>query len=168
MKVNEASAAHACSCGTSILCMAQMGAISATGGATVGAMGAMGAVGTAAAVSTPFITLAFQTVGLGFLLALPALFYQALLIVILAFTVSSSYFSYRFHRHIGPFALAAVSSLFVYLSIYFLVSEPLYWSGFLLMSISGAWNYVVAKRRLHKSNLRLPSSSELRFQGDYV
>ncbi len=141
----QTTAAHVCSCGTSIVCMAQMGAMS-TAGAAAGSMGAMGAAGTATALSTPFVTLAFQSVGLGFLFALPALFYQALLIAILALTTLSSYFSYRFHRRSGPFGLAIVSSLLVYGSIYLLVYEPLYWAGFALMFISGAWNYLVTKR----------------------
>lgn len=147
----EATAAHACSCGTSIVCMAQMGAMS-TAGAAAGTMGTMGAVGAATAGSIPFITLAFQAVGLGFLLTLSALFYQALLIAILAFTIVSSYFSYRLHKRIGPFTLAAISSLVIYGSIYLLVSEYLYWIGFALMFFSGVWNYVVTKKRMSRPN----------------
>ncbi len=155
----RATAAHACSCGTSIVCMAQMGAVSAAGAA--GSMGAMGAAGTATALSTPFITLAFQSIGLGFLLVLPPTFYQTLLIAILAVTTLSSYFSYRFHRQLAPFGLAVVSSLLVYSSIYLLVYEPLYWTGFALMLISGAWNYLVTRRvpRTH-DRLRILAQSQ--------
>ncbi len=150
----EATAAHACSCGTSIICMAQMGTV----GATAGSMGTMGAVSAATAGSIPFVTVAFQAVGLGFLFALPALFYQTLLVVILAFTQFSSYFSYRFHRKLGPFVLTAISSLLVYGSIYLLGSEYLYWIGFLFMFCSGAWNYVVTKRRISRSYDKLRTS----------
>lgn len=151
----EATAAHACSCGTSIICMAQMGAMSTVGGATAGTMGTMGI---AAAGSIPLITVAFQAVGLGFLLALPALFYQTLLVIILAFTIVSSYFSFRFHRRLGPFVLAAISSLLIYSSIYLLVSEYLYWVGFVLMFVSGAWNYLVTKKPVSHSNGKLRTS----------
>jgi len=135
--------------------MAQMGAT----GAVVGTMGAMGTVGTATAVSTPFITLAFRAIGLGFLLALPGLFYQALLVAILAFTVFSSYLSYRSHKRQGPFVLALISSLLVYDSIYLLGSEIVYWTGFALMLFSGAWNSAVMRQQIPKSHnsLRRPT-----------
>ncbi len=152
----EASVAHACSCGASVICMAQMGTMG-TVGATAGTMGTMGAVATG---SIPFITIAFQAVGLGFLLALPAFFYQILLIVILAFTIVSTYFSYRFHRRPGPLVLAAMSSIFVYGSIYLLASEYLYWIGFVLMFSSGAWNYAMTKR-ISRSHSKLRTSADL-------
>ncbi len=155
----RATAAHACSCGTSIVCMAQMGTLSAVG--ATGGMGAMGAAGAATALSTPFITLAFQSIGLGFLLVLPPLFYQAFLIAILAVTTLSSYFSYRFHERLAPFGLAVFSSFLVYDSIYLLVYEPLYWTGFALMFISGAWNYVVT-RRVPRTQDRLRTSAQVR------
>ncbi len=138
----QVTAAHVCSCGTSIVCMAQMG----TASVAAGTMAGMSAVSTSTAVSTPFITVAFQAIGLGFLLALPQIFYQVLLILILAVTAGSSYFSYRFHRRVGPLGLALASSLLMYSSIYLLVSEPLYWAGFALMMISAIWNYLVTKR----------------------
>lgn len=147
----EATAAHVCSCGTSIVCMAQMGAMGANGAAT-GTMGTMGAVGAVTTGSIPLITVAFQAVGLGFLLALPALLYQALLVVVLSFTIVSSYLSFRSHRRLGPFALAAISSLLIYTSIYLLASEYLYWTGFLSMFFSGGWNYLATKRKLQVQN----------------
>jgi hypothetical protein len=123
--------------------MAQMGAT----GVAAGTMGAMGGVGTATAVSTPFMTLAFRAIGLEFLLAFPALLYQALLVAVLAFTVLSSYFSHRAHKRQGPFILALVSSLLIYGSIYLLASEVLYWAGFALMLFSGMWSYAAIRQR---------------------
>jgi len=152
----KTAASHVCSCGTSVVCMAQMGAT----GAAAGTMGAMGAVGTATAVSTPFITLTFQAIGLGFLLALPALFYQALLVAILAFTAFSSYLSRRRHKRQGPFVLTLISSLLVYGSIYLLASEVLYWASFVLMFISGTWNYVATRQRTSRLQKESRSSTQ--------
>lgn len=129
--------------------MAQMG-VMGTASIVAATMAGISAVGTATTVSTPFITLAFQAVGLGILLALPALLYETLLIIILAVTALSSYLSYRFHRRVGPFGLALVSSLVIYSSIYLLVSEPLYWSGFALMIISAIWNQLATRLSVRK------------------
>ncbi len=148
----EATVAHACSCGTSIVCMAQMGAISTTG---VAAGGTMGAMGTATAVSIPFITLGFRAAGLGFLLTLPALIYQVLLFAILAFTVFSSYLSYKSHTRLGPLALGVISSLLIYGSVYLIVSELFYWIGFVLMFFSGIWNYMAIRKRVAQSRVKL-------------
>jgi hypothetical protein len=132
--------------------MAQMGAISAA--TATSTMGAMGAVGTTASLSAPIMTLAFQVIGLGFLLTLPNLLYQLLLIVILAFTLLSSYLSYKSHKVAGPFLLTFISSLLVYGSVYLIVYEPLYWLGFALMLASGVWNFV-STRSIRQSRIEL-------------
>ena len=137
--------AHACSACTSLVCMAQMGAMAATGGAAMGAM--------SAATTVPFITFVFQAIGLGFLLVLPPIFYQILLIIVLGFTVVTSYFSYHFHKNISPFILTMMSSLLLYSSIYLFISETLYWVAFLLMVISAAWSYRIGKSIKLKSEV---------------
>jgi len=137
--------AHACSACTSLVCMAQMGAMVATGGAAMGAM--------SAATTVPFITFVFQAIGLGFLLVLPPIFYQILLIIVLGFTVVTSYFSYHFHKNISPFILTMMSSLLLYSSIYLFISETLYWVAFLLMVISAAWSYRIGKSIKLKSEV---------------
>lgn len=150
----QVTVAHASACGTSIVCMAQMG----TASAAAGTMAGMSAVSTSTAVSAPFITVAFQAIGLGFLFAVPQIFYQVLLILILAVTAVSSYFSYRLHRRVGPFVLAVASSLVIYSSIYLLASEPLYWTGFALMTTSAIWSYLVTKPLARK---RAPRTKKL-------
>jgi len=122
--------------------MAQMGAMSAAGGAAMGTMAA------ATTGSLPLITIAFQAVGLGFLLVLPFVFYQILLIVVLGLTIFSSYYSYRFHKKPGPFSVTIVGSLLLYSSIYFLAYEPLYWIAFIIMLLSTGWSYVVTRKEV--------------------
>lgn len=140
MKGKKAGIVQACSCCTSVVCMAQMGTAAVAGGASMGVMGA------AASSSVPLLTVAFQAAGLGFLLALPASFYQILLIAVLGITLISSYFSYIFHKNPGPFGLAVFSSVLLYSSIYLLMSEPLYWVAFVLMLLSAVWNYKTVKK----------------------
>ena len=158
MKSKKAGIAQACSCCTSVVCMAQMGTTIVAGGASMGAMGA------AASSSVPLLTVAFQAAGLGFLLALPASFYQILLVVVLGFTVISSYFSYTFHKNPGPFGLVVFSSILLYISIYLLMSEPLYWTAFVLMLLSAAWSYKTVKR---KSNIA-PHAKPAKQVGTYI
>jgi len=131
--------AHVCSCCTSLACMAQMGATAAAGGTVMGTMGV------ATSGSVPLITFMFQSIGLGVLLTIPASFYQILLIVVLGFTIITSYISYKFHQKLGPFSLVIISSLLIYGSIYVFMSEPLYWIAFVLMLLSMVWNYNIRK-----------------------
>ncbi len=138
--------------------MAQMGAMTTTG---VAAGGTMGVMGTTTALSIPFITLAFRAVGVGFLLTLPALFYQALLFTILAITVFSSYLSYKSHTRLGPLALAVMSSLLIYGSVYLIVSELFYWIGFGLMFFSGTWNYMAVRKRAARSRVKLQGPTQV-------
>lgn len=141
MNKKNATAAHLCSACTSLVCMAQMGAMAAAGGA------AMGAMSGASTGSLPLLTLAFQLGGLGFLLLLPQLFYQVLLIIVLAITLVLSYFSYKGHRNMGPFLLTVFGSLLLYSSIYSLASELLYWLAFVLMLFGAVWSYKVGAHR---------------------
>jgi len=141
-KNKKTSAVHVGSACTSLVCMAQMGTMTVAGTAGAGAMGAMSA---ASAGSVPFITLAFQAIGLGFLLVFPQIFYQMLLIIILGFTILFSYFSYKFHKNPGIFTLTLISSFLLYSSIYLFISEPLYWIAFLLMLVSAGWSYKTEK-----------------------
>ncbi len=133
--------AHVCSACTSLVCMAQMGAMTAASGAAMGAMSA------ASTGSVPFITLIFQAVGLGFLLLLPSTFYQIVLVTVLVVTIAISYFSYGGHKSPGPLGLTVTSSLLLYGSIYFFISEPLYWVSFALLLASGIWSYRISIRR---------------------
>jgi len=138
-KRRAVSVAHVCSSGTSLVCMAQMGATAAAGGAVMGTMGA------ATSGSVPLITSVFQSIGLGVLLTLPANFYQILLVILLGLTIITSYLSYKSHQKLGIFSLVIISSLLIYSSIYILMSEPLYWIAFVLMLLSMVWNYNIGK-----------------------
>ncbi len=138
-KRTSVGVASACSCCTSLVCMAQMGTTIAVGGTVMGTMGV------ATSGSAPFITSMFQSIGLGILLTLPANFYQILLIVVLGFTIIASYISYKFHQKLGPFGLIVVSSLLFYSSIYIFMSEPFYWITFILMLVSTIWSYNIGK-----------------------
>ena len=158
MKSKKAGIAQACSCCTSVVCMAQMGTTAVAGGASMGVMGA------ATSSSVPLLTVAFQAAGLGFLLALPASFYQILLVVVLGFTMISSYFSYTFHKNPGPFGLVVFSSILLYSSIYLLMSESLYWTAFVLMLLSAAWSYKTVKR---KSDIA-PHAKPINQVGTYI
>lgn len=140
------SAAHLCSACTSLVCMAQMGAMAAAGGATMATMSA------ATTSSVPFLTLAFQTVGLGFLLLFPPFYYQLALIVVLSFTILSSYLSFRYHKNFGPVGLTTISSFLLYSSIYLLISELLYWLAFVLMIISAFWSYKIGAKRVFQGH----------------
>lgn len=106
----------------------------------------MGAMSAASTGSVPFITGVFQVIGLGFLLVLPNIFYQVLLIIVFAVTVVLSYFSYRGHRNLGPLGLTTLSSFLLYGSIYLFVSEALYWIAFLLMVVSAVWSYRIGAK----------------------
>jgi len=68
-KRTSVGVAHVCSCCISLVCMAQMGAIAAAGGAVMGTMGAAATSG-----SVPLITSVFHSIGLGVLLTLAASF----------------------------------------------------------------------------------------------
>ena len=136
----KSSIAQACSAGTSLVCMAQMGAAAAAGGAAMGAMSA------AATGSVPFITLVFQALGLSFLLTIPAVVFQGLLVVVLVFTTVSSFISYRLHRRLALLGLTVVGTALLYGSIYILVSEPLYWVAFALMLASAVWSAVIERK----------------------
>lgn len=140
MKIEKSTTAQACSCCTSVVCMAQMGTVAAAGGASMGAMGA------AASASVPLLTRIFQTIGLGFLLSLPAILYQGLLLAVLAFTGLASYLFFRVHRKPWVFGLAVVSSVLLYSSIYVFVSEPVYWLSFGLMVVSAVASFRVGAR----------------------
>lgn len=142
MKNKKTGVTQAASACTSLVCMAQMGTMTAAGGV------AMGAMSVATTSSVPFITFVFQTIGLGFLLVFPAILYQILLIVVLGFTVIVSYFSYKFHKNIGLFALVLISSFLLYTSIYLFISEPLYWIAFVLMLVSVVWSYKIKRKKL--------------------
>lgn len=141
--------AHVCSSSTSLVCMAQMGATAATGGAVMGTMGAAATSG-----SVPLITSVFQSIGLGVLLTLPASFYQSLLVIVLGLTIVASYLSYKFHQKAGPFSLVIISSLLIYGSIYIFMSEPLYWIAFVLMLLSMVWNYTIGKGKSNDKVLK--------------
>ncbi len=135
MKEKNSTAAHVCSACTSLVCMAQMGAMATAGGAAMGAMSA------ASTGSIPLLTRVFQIIGLGFLLGLPSLLYQVLLIAGVVVTIFLAGVSYKGHRNPGPLVFTIVSSALLYGSIYMIPSEPIYWIAFGLMLVSAIWTH---------------------------
>lgn len=139
-KNKNAVVAQVSSACTSLVCMAQMGTMTVVGATSMGAMSV------ATTGSVPFITLVFQSIGLGFLLVFPAIYYQILMIIILGLTIFVSYLSYKFHKNTGLFGLIVISSILLYTSIYLFISEILYWIAFILMVISVVWSYGSRKK----------------------
>ncbi len=136
--------------GTSVVCMASMGAMVAatTAGATAG-MAGMGA----AAASTPHVPAiirALRAVGLGALTHVPNAVLQPLLIILLLIASGAALWRARVARTTPALTLALViiaAATGLYASIYVTVSETGYWLALvvlLLASVLSAW---VGRRR---------------------
>ena len=136
--------------GTSVVCMASMGAmVAATTASATAGMAGMGA----AAVSTPHvpaITRALRAVGLGALTHVPNAVLQPLLIILLLIAIGAALWRARSARTTPALTLALVivaAAVGLYASIYVTVSETGYWLALvvlILASILSAW---VGRRR---------------------
>ena len=133
--------------GTSVVCMASMGAMVAA--TTASATAGMGA----AAASTPHvpaITRALRAVGLGALTHVPNAVLQPLLIILLLIAIGAALWRARVARTTPALTLALVivaAAVGLYASIYVTVSETGYWLALvvlLLASVLSAW---VGRRR---------------------
>jgi hypothetical protein len=133
--------------GTSVVCMASMGAMAAASAA--GTMAGMGAVATATP-HVPTVTRALQAVGLGALTHVPNAVLQPLLIVLLLGAIGTALWRARSARTTPALALALLvvaAAAGLYASIYLTVSETGYWIALavlILASILSAW---VGRRR---------------------
>jgi len=136
--------------GTSVVCMASMGAmVAATTASATAGMAGMGA----AAVSTPHvpaITRALRAVGLGALTHVPNAVLQPLLIILLLIAIGAALWRARVARTTPALTLALVivaAATGLYASIYVTVSQTGYWLALvvlLLASVLSAW---VGRRR---------------------
>lgn len=131
--------------GTSIVCMASMGAMAAgsTAGVTAG-MAGMGAATTSTS-HVPAVTHALQAVGLGGLTHLSNAVLQPLLIVLLLVAMGTALWRTWVARTMSAAVLALVTvaaAAGLYASIYLNVSETGYWIALvvlLLTSVLSGW-----------------------------
>ncbi len=131
------------SAGTSVVCMASMGAMAAA--STVGAMAGMGA----AAASTSHVstlTHVLQSLGLGGLTHVSNAIVQPLFIALLLTTIAAAIykaFIVRSRQAISLALLISVAAVGLYGSIYIVVSEMVYWTALfvlILTSLLTAWS----------------------------
>ena len=136
--------------GTSVVCMASMGATVAA--SVAGATAGMAGMGAAAATTThvPAVTHALRAVGLGALTHVPNAVLQPLLIILLLIASGAALWRARVARTTPALTLALViiaAATGLYASIYVTVSETGYWLALvvlLLASVLSAW---VGRRR---------------------
>lgn len=142
--------------GTSVVCMASMGAMMAatTASATAG-MAGMGAA-IASTPHVPAITRALRAVGLGALTHAPNAVLQPLLIILLLIASGAALWRARVARTTPALTLALVSIAAViglYASIYVTVSETGYWLALVVLILASVLSAWVGRRR---GRLRTP------------
>lgn len=152
---------NVCAGGVSVVCMSSMAAATAGAGAAAGAsaasmaaMGAMGAMGamagavsetSTAGTSFGLLPSLFEAVGLGVLNRVPNEVAQPMLAAVLAFTIGAGYLTYRSHRRPWVLGLTTASAVVMYASIYFTMSEPLYFVSLAGLLAAGAWAMLLAR-----------------------
>ncbi len=111
-----------CSTGSTIASLGCM-AIMTT---TIAATGAV-AMGVMSANSVNFSLKLLNFIGLGFLTRIDLKILESILIVLLLAGIISAYFSYRFHQKNFPLILTIVSSILIYISIFVVMSNSIYY-----------------------------------------
>jgi len=135
--------------GTSVVCMASMGAmVAATTTSATAGMAAMGA----AAASTPHvpaITRALRAVGLGALTHVPNAVLQPLLIILLLIAIGAALWRARNAWTAQALALALIvaAAVGLYASIYVTVSETGYWLALVVLILASVLSAWVGRRR---------------------
>jgi len=136
--------------GTSVVCMASMGAmVAATTTSATAGMAAMGA----AAASTPHvpaITRALRAVGLGALTHVPNAVLQPLLIILLLIAIGAALWRARNAWTAQALALALLivaAAVGLYASIYVTVSETGYWLALVVLIFASVLSAWVGRRR---------------------
>jgi len=128
---------------TSVVCMGSMGAVAAaSAGAAASGMAGMGAAATGAVGHGAFTTALLQQVGLGALTSIPDAVLRPLFVVLLALGIGGTYLAYRTHRQRGPLLLTSGASILLYIGIYIVVADPLYYLGLGLLLAGIIWNGV--------------------------
>ncbi len=130
---------------TSVVCMGSMGAMAAaSAGAAVGGMAGMGAAATGTVRHVAFTTALLQQVGLGALTSIPDAVLRPIFVVLLALGIGGAYLAYRLHRQGGPLLLTIGASILLYIGIYIVVADPLYYLGLLLLLAGTIWNGIAS------------------------
>lgn len=139
----------ACSAGLSVVCMSSMAtALAATGtaaGAGAAGMSGMAAVGSSSGLSV--LPILFDTVGLGALNHLPNELLQPVLAVSLSLSVIAAYLVSRNRGRRGPVFLSAASAILMYVSIYGVMSNGLYFASFAGLLGAAIWSFRLNRGR---------------------
>ncbi|PZR98436.1 MAG: hypothetical protein DLM69_08645 [Candidatus Chloroheliales bacterium] len=140
---------------TSVVCMGSMGAMGVVAGASAAATAATGVAGMGAmAAGAPgqpsFTKQLLQAVGLGVLTQIPDAVLRPLLFVLLLAGIGGAYLAYRFHHHLAPLLLTIVASVLLYVGIYVISSDQLYYVGLSLLLAGGIWGVLARPVRHHE------------------
>ncbi len=73
---------------------------------------------------------------------------RSVFVILLAVGIVGSYLTYRVHRRIWPLLLLVLASVLLYISIYVVPSDPLYYASLVLLVIGTIWNV-----RTHPSSI---------------
>lgn len=108
----------------------------------------MGMAGMGDMETTAFLLLPrfFDLVGLDFLNRVPNGVAQPLLVASLTISVVASYIAFLGHRRLYSLALTLPSSVFMYLSIYTWMSEPLYFFSLGGLMGGGIWGIFLGRK----------------------
>ena len=132
-----------CSAGstiTSLGCMAIMSATIAASGAV--AMGAMGSMAASNSFSR-FPAALLNSIGLGFLTKVNLRTLETILVILLLIGIISMYLSYRFHKNLYPLILSITSSILIYLSIFVIMSNSVYYVSLAGLIVAPVLNFNV-------------------------
>jgi len=137
-----------CSAGstlTSLGCMAIMAtAIGTTGAVTLGSMGAM-------SMSSPintFPSVLLNFLGLGSLTRVNLRTLEIILIFLLSIGIISMYLSYKYHKNSNPLILFVISSILIYVSIFVVMSNALYYISLIGLIVTPIWNFYVKTNKV--------------------
>ena len=140
-----------CSAGstiTSLGCMAIMSTtIAASGAVAIGSMGAMSSMAAASSFSR-FPSILLNSIGLGFLTKVNLRTLEIVLIVLLLIGIISMYLSYRFHKKFYPLILSISSSILIYVSIFIVASNALYYVSLIGLIVAPIWNFYVKTNKV--------------------
>ena len=143
------SACSTCSAGVSVACMGSMGAaMAATGASGVAGGAGMAAMAGSAGASAPLVSRFLSSIGLGALNHVPDAVLRPIFIALLVLSVGSAMLAYRSSRAVLPLALTVASAATLYVAIYVLMSEPLYYAGLGGMIAAGILAFLTSRPRL--------------------
>jgi len=140
-----------CSAGSTVAslgCMAIMSTtIAASGAVALGSMGAMNSMAAASSFSR-FPSAFLNSIGLGFLTKVNLKTLEIILVILLLIGIISMYLSYRFHKNLYPLILSITSSILIYLSIFVVMSNALYYISLIGLIVTPIWNFYVKTNKV--------------------